>query len=85
MRDEYEDKRLGSGINHSWESLQVILSEPKKTSFFPYYEFQLAVGFDEKSTFYTFTGDKEILTMSFEMVGNKLRMTTSWSGFGSFS
>jgi len=91
-------------IRHSWESLQVILSEPKKTlPFFPYfeslkgdrvyfkvprfifdfgYEFQLAVGFREKSAVYTFTGDRGILTVSFEMVENNLKVTASWSGFG---
>ena len=46
------------------------------------YEFRLVVGFREDSVVYTFTGDKGILTIIFERIGNKLRVTASWSGFG---
>ncbi|NJE10014.1 hypothetical protein [Thermococcus sp. MAR1] len=91
-------------LPHSWESLQVILSEPEKTlPFFPYfeslhgdtvrfkvprfifdfgYEFKLALGFRKNSAVYTFTGDKGVLTVIFEMQGKRLKVTASWSGFG---
>ncbi len=91
-------------LPHSWESLQVILSEPKKTlPFFPYfeslhddtvrfkvprfifdfgYEFKLALGFRKNGAVYTFTGEKGVLTVTFEMEGNRLKVTASWSGFG---
>ncbi|NJE06467.1 hypothetical protein E3E36_10005 [Thermococcus sp. M36] len=91
-------------LPHSWEGLQVVLSEPEKTlPFFPYfesidgdivrfrvprfvfdfgYEFKLAVGFRSDGAVYTFTGEKGVLTVTFEMRGNLLRVTASWSGFG---
>ncbi|WP_206203996.1 hypothetical protein [Thermococcus sp. ES12] len=91
-------------LPHSWDSLQVILSEPEKTlPFFPYfenlhndtvrfrvprfifdfgYEFTLALGFRKNAAVYTFTGEKGVLTVTFEMHGKKLRVTASWSGFG---
>ncbi|ACJ15925.1 hypothetical protein TON_0440 [Thermococcus onnurineus NA1] len=46
------------------------------------YEFKLAVGFRKMGAVYTFTGDKGVLTVTFEMIGNKLKITASWSGFG---
>ena len=46
------------------------------------YEFKLAVGFKEGMAVYTFTGDRGILTITFEMEGGKLRVTASWAGFG---
>ncbi len=91
-------------ISHPWDSLQLILGEPKKTlPFFPYfesleketvrfkvprfifnfgYEFRLSVGFQGKRAVYTFTGDRGILTITFESVGGRLRVTASWAGFG---
>ena len=91
-------------ISHPWESLQLILSEPKKTlPFFPYfeslegsrvrfrvprfifnfgYEFELTVGFRGRKAVYTFTGEKGILTVTFEVIGDRLRVTASWAGFG---
>ncbi|WP_343232455.1 hypothetical protein [Thermococcus sp. 5-4] len=91
-------------LPHSWEGLQVILSEPEKTlPFFPYfeslhgdtvrfnvprfifdfgYEFTLALGFRRNAAVYTFTGEKGVLTVTFEMQGNRLKVTASWSGFG---
>ncbi|ASJ08961.1 hypothetical protein A3L11_06870 [Thermococcus siculi] len=46
------------------------------------YEFKLAVGFQGRKAVYTFTGDKGILTITFEMTGDRLRVTASWAGFG---
>ncbi|ANF23150.1 hypothetical protein [Thermococcus piezophilus] len=46
------------------------------------YEFKLAVGFQKRKAIYTFTGDRGILTVTFEMTGSRLRVTASWSGFG---
>ncbi|ASI99719.1 hypothetical protein A3L02_09170 [Thermococcus celer Vu 13 = JCM 8558] len=91
-------------LPHSWNSLQVIISEPEKTlPFFPYfeslegetvrfrvprfifdfgYEFKLALGFRKNGAVYTFTGEKGVLTVTFEMAERRLRVTASWSGFG---
>ena len=46
------------------------------------YEFELAVGFQENRAVYTLTGNRGILTITFEMKGNKLKVTASWAGFG---
>ncbi len=46
------------------------------------YEFRLTVGFQDKKAIYTFTGDRGILTITFEMAGEGLRVTASWAGFG---
>jgi len=46
------------------------------------YSFTLSVGFQKNRAVYTFTGDKGILTITFEMHGNKLKVTASWAGFG---
>ncbi|ASJ12194.1 hypothetical protein [Thermococcus thioreducens] len=91
-------------LPHSWDSLQVVISEPEKTlPFFPYfeslhgdtvrfkvprfifdfgYEFKLALGFMKNGAVYTFTGEKGVLTVTFEMQGKGLKVTASWSGFG---
>ncbi|MDV3104818.1 hypothetical protein [Thermococcus waiotapuensis] len=42
----------------------------------------MAVGFKENSAVYTFTGERGILTITFEVSGGKLRVTASWAGFG---
>ncbi|QDA32349.1 hypothetical protein FH039_05250 [Thermococcus indicus] len=46
------------------------------------YEFKLTVGFQEHRAVYTFTGDRGILTITFEVVGGRLRVSASWAGFG---
>lgn len=46
------------------------------------YEFELAVGFQENKAVYTLTGNRGILTITFEMRGNNLKVTASWAGFG---
>ena len=46
------------------------------------YEFRLTVGFQERKAVYTFTGDRGILTITFEMSGERLHVTASWAGFG---
>jgi len=91
-------------LPHSWDGLQVVISEPEKTlPFFPYfenlhgdtvrfkvprfifdfgYEFKLAIGFMRNGAVYTFTGEKGVLTVTFEMHGNRLKVTASWAGFG---
>jgi hypothetical protein len=46
------------------------------------YEFDLTVGFQEGRAVYTFTGDRGILTITFDMEGKRLRVTASWAGFG---
>ena len=45
------------------------------------YEFKLNVAVQDNKAIYTFTGDRGILTVVFEMVGKRLRVTASWSGF----
>lgn len=45
------------------------------------YEFKLSVAVQENRAVYTFTGDRGILTVVFEMKGKRLRVTASWSGF----
>ncbi len=91
-------------VSADWETLRLILSDPKKTlPFFPYfeelrgdrvrfkvprfifnfgYEFEFDVGFGEGEAIYTFRGERGILTVTFKMAGEKLRVTTSWAGFG---
>ncbi|WP_297501931.1 hypothetical protein [Thermococcus sp.] len=91
-------------VSADWETLRLILSDPKKTlPFFPYfeelrgdrvrfkvprfifnfgYEFEFDVGFGEREAIYTFRGERGILTVTFKMVGGKLRVTASWAGFG---
>ncbi|NJE30912.1 hypothetical protein E3E38_07635 [Thermococcus sp. 18S1] len=46
------------------------------------YEFKLTVGFQERRAVYTFTGDRGILTITFEVVDGRLRVSASWAGFG---
>ncbi len=46
------------------------------------YEFTLAVGFQGRKAVYTFTGERGILTVVFEVEDSKLRVTASWAGFG---
>ena len=46
------------------------------------YEFELAVGLQGKGAVYTLTGKRGILTIAFEMVDKRLRVTASWAGFG---
>ncbi|MEO2151732.1 MAG: hypothetical protein ABGW50_03655 [Thermococcus sp.] len=46
------------------------------------YEFDLTVGFQDGRAVYTFTGERGILTITFEMTGRKLKVTASWAGFG---
>ncbi|WP_297548850.1 STK_08120 family protein [Thermococcus sp.] len=46
------------------------------------YEFELDVGIGRNEVIYTFRGDKGILTVTFKMIGRKLRVTASWAGFG---
>nr|WP_206204487.1 hypothetical protein [Thermococcus sp. 21S7] len=46
------------------------------------YEFTLALGFRKNAAVYTFTGEKGVLTVTFEMQGKRLKVTASWSGFG---
>ena len=46
------------------------------------YEFELAVGFQGNRAVYTLTGKRGILTITFEMVNKRLRVTASWAGFG---
>ncbi|ASJ06883.1 STK_08120 family protein [Thermococcus pacificus] len=91
-------------VSADWETLRVILSDPKKTlPFFPYfgsiegdvvrfkvprfvfnfgYEFEFDVGFGEREAIYTFRGERGILTVTFKMIREKLRVTASWAGFG---
>ncbi len=91
-------------LSADWETLRIILSDPKKTlPFFPYfeelkgnrvrfrvprfifnfgYEFEFNVGFGEREAIYTFKGERGILTVTFKMMGEKLRVTASWAGFG---
>lgn len=46
------------------------------------YEFTLDYSIQENKAIYTFRGEKGILTITFEMDENKLKITASWSGFG---
>ncbi|WP_297465131.1 STK_08120 family protein [Thermococcus sp.] len=99
-----KSKSVEIDVPASWETLQVILSEPERTlPFFPYfesfqngrvrfkvprfifnfgYEFELDVGIGRNEVIYTFRGEKGILTVTFKMIGRKLRVTASWAGFG---
>ncbi|ACS33424.1 hypothetical protein [Thermococcus gammatolerans] len=45
------------------------------------YEFKLSVAVQENRAVYTFTGDRGILTVVFEMEGKHLKVIASWSGF----
>ncbi|WP_456366303.1 hypothetical protein [Thermococcus sp.] len=46
------------------------------------YEFEFDVGFGDREAMYTFREERGILTVTFKMVGGKLRVTASWAGFG---
>lgn len=46
------------------------------------YEFGFTIGFQGKKAVYTFTGDRGILTITFEVAEERLRVTASWAGFG---